>query len=307
MKRLIILLTMAFAFSFAMAQNTAYVDQYGTNIADVEQIGTDNFADVDQGALGSSVSNNKVPGNNGDWRDGAFITQIGDDNRATIDVDGSSNGSDIYQFGSGNEGIQDINTSGTHGTSWDLMGVDLDQLGNDNYALQTTVKSFGSSPIKRMYVIQNGDGNVVNQLSIGGYANSQHIVQVGNNNNNPVESGNTLDVSATGLANPLDLPWTFTNQGGYSSTNDYTQYSNQMKGVAHIYVDGDGNNTFQYQETSWSDKGNTATIDIAGNNSDVVQGQKGDYNSSILDLDGDGNIVTSSQYGDHNQVEVDKL
>ena len=115
---------------------------------------------IDQGTVATPVTNNKVPGYVGDWIGGAFIDQIGDDNDASINMhDGGTNGSSIYQFGDDNQGYQDIGTSHSIGTSWSLMGVDLDQLGNNNWATQKTVPSFGSAGVKRMFVIQDGNYN----------------------------------------------------------------------------------------------------------------------------------------------------
>lgn len=306
MKKLSLIFIALFAVVFAMAQvtqNTATIDQYGTNVAQIEQVGEMNLADIDQGGLSGLVVNSPVNSQGNLY--GSFVKQIGDKNQAFVDVSGSGNGTKIYQDGSSNYGKQDINASGSAGIINLKMGVDLYQKGNDNSSLQTTVPSFGSSPIRQMYVDQQGNGNFVNQLSIGGYGNSQHVVQKGNNNNNPTKSGNLLDVSATGLSNPLNLSWAYGNQGRYISTNDYTQYSNQMAGKAHIDIEGNGNNTFQFQESSWSNTANVATIKIDGNTNDVIQGQKGNLNSSKVDVDGDGNVITTSQLGNSNIDDVD--
>ena len=305
MKKLIFLFAMVFAVSMAMGQNSgnvASVDQYGSNIAEIEQTGSNNTGDIDQGTLGTPVTNNKVPSYAGDWIGGAFIDQIGDGNDAAINMhNGGNNGSSVYQYGNDNKGYQDIGTSHSIGTSWDLMGVDLDQLGNNNWATQTTVASFGSAGVKRMFVLQDGNYNVADQLSVGGYVNAQDITQIGNNNNNPTQSGNTYDISATTLADPLSLAW------AHKPVGDFTQYANQMRGTSHIYVEGNDNNTFQYQEyTVWSLSGqNDAWMDIYGNGNDVAQGQLGEYNSSDIDIDGDGNVVTSSQLGDSNTIDID--
>ncbi|MBK3516953.1 hypothetical protein [Carboxylicivirga marina] len=310
MKKVVFLLSMLVCAGLVMAQNSgneADIEQYGSNIAEIEQTGSDNDADIIQGSLATPVTNNKVPTNAGDWKGGAFIEQIGDDNTASITMQGGgNNGSSIYQDGDDNEGHQDIGTSQTIGTSWDLMGLDLDQIGNNNMATQRTVRSFGSAGVKRMFVIQEGDYNVATQLSVGGYSNNQSITQTGNNNNNATVSGNVFDISATTLGNPLDLPFKMSN-GSTDVSGDYTQYSNQMFGNAVINVTGDNNNTYQYQEYSvWSVSGrNDAWIDIIGDNNDVVQGQLGEYNDSDIDIDGNGNVVTTSQFGDSNIIDVD--
>lgn len=308
MKKVSLFLGMVLSASMAMAQvasNTATIDQYGTNVAQIEQDGEKNLADINQGSLSHSVINS--PANSQGNLYGSYVKQIGNENEALVDVSGSGNGTKIYQEGFSNYGKQDINANGSAGIVNLKMGVDLYQKGNDNSSLQTTVPSFGSSPVRLMYVDQQGNDNFVNQLSIGGSGNSQHVVQKGNNNNNPTKSGNSLDVSATGLNNPMNLSWAYGNQGGYSSTNDYTQYSNQMAGKAHIDIEGNDNNTFQFQESSWSNTANVATIKIAGNANDVIQGQKGNLNTSEIDVNGSGNVITSSQLGDHNTTSIELL
>jgi hypothetical protein len=302
MRKLFALLTVVFFAGFMMAQdNDASVTQYGSNIGIVTQTGSSNNGDIIQGSLATPVTNNKVPGYSGDWIGGAFINQLGGNNDASINMhNGGNNGSSVYQAGDDNNGYQDIGTSQSIGTSWNLMGVDLDQIGNSNWATQKTISSFGSAGVKRMYVAQTGDNNIADQLSIGGYGNDQHISQIGNNNNNPSESGNTYDVSATTLTDPLALPW------AYKPAGDYTQYSNQMHGTTKMDVLGNGNNTYQYQEyTVWALSGqNDATMSVNGDNNDVAQGQLGEYNSSDIDIAGSGNVMTNSQWGDSNTATI---
>lgn len=298
MKHLLVVLTIILFASLSFAQdNSSTIEQYGANIGIITQTGSDNNADIDQGTAASPVTNNKVPAYAGDWKGGAFIDQMGINNDASINMhDGGNNGSSIYQFGDENKGYQDIGTSQTIATSWTLMGVDLDQLGSGNWATQKTIASFGSAGIKEMFVIQDGNENVADQLSIGGYVNNQSITQVGSYNNNPTASANSYDVSSTGLVDPLSLPW------AHKPIGDFTQYSNQMRGNTVIDVVGDGNNTFQYQEYSvWSLSGeNDAFMDVTGNYNDVAQGQLGEYNSSDIDIIGSSNVVTNSQFGDSN-------
>lgn len=323
MKKLVLLFATLFAVGFAMAQNTANVNQvgtsnngtvvqtgvgngatmnqYGSNIAVIQQIGATNTADIDQGASGANVDNSHAPAYAGDWKEGAFIHQNGAGNEAAIDVNVSRNGSQIDQLGDGNWAKQEVNSTYARTTNWDRMGVDINQTGNDNWANQKTVGSFGTYGVQGMKINQVGGDNVADQLSIGGMANVTEIEQIGNNNNNPGVSGNTFDVSSTGLANPLALAW------AHKPAGDFTQYMYQNKGVTHMYVEGNNNNTYQYQEYSvWAVSGqNDAWIDLYGNGNDVAQGQMGDLNSSDIDIDGDGNVVTSSQFGDSNVVDID--
>ncbi len=324
MKKLSIFLIMVFAVVFAMAQNNiadvtqvgngnngivnqsgnsnnAEVDQYGSNIAKVEQIGVSNKGEIAQGASGASVLNNYIPGYSGDWKEGAFINQTGERNDAEIDVNVSRNGSRIDQLGNDNWAKQEVNSTYARTTNWDRMGVDINQKGNNNWANQKTIASFGTYGVQGMKINQEGNYNVADQLSIGGMSNATEIEQIGNNNNNPTHSGNTFDVSATGLANPLALSW------AQKPAGNYTQYMFQNKGETHMYVEGNNNNTAQYQEYSvHSISGqNDAWMDIFGSGNDVAQGQLGDLNSSDIDITGDSNVVTTSQFGDNDFIKID--
>lgn len=326
MRKLIFLLSMLMVGSFAMAQNTATVyqegtanngnvtqtggdndatmDQYGSNIALVLQIGNSNKSDIDQGASGANVNNSHAPAYSGDWKEGAFIYQTGDDNEATIDVNVSHNGSQIDQLGNNNWAKQEVNSTYARTTNWDRMGLDINQTGSNNRANQKTLAGFGTYGVQGMKINQEGNYNVADQLSIGGKVNVTEIDQIGSNNNNPTQSGNTFDISSTGLASPLALSW------NHKPAGDFTQYMFQNKGVTHMYVSGDNNNTFQYQEyvTYGGDEGqgqNDALMNIYGSENDVAQGQLGDLNSSDIDIDGDGNVVGSSQLGDSNIIDVD--
>ncbi len=301
MKKLVFFFAMVFAVGTALAQsNVATINQYGTNIAEIEQAGSANAGIINQGTNVSPVTNSG-PNNPGNWLYGAFIDQIGNNNEAKITMNSSSNGASIDQKGNFNKAEQELNAPISKTTSWDRMGLDIDQIGSYNNAAQKTVGSFGCYGVQGMMIKQEGDYNIANQLSVGGMSNVTEITQIGNNNNNPTKSGNVYDVSATTLADPLSLPF------AHRPTGDYTQYTNQMLGTTHIYVEGDNNNTYQHQEYRvWSTSGrNNAWIDIYGSNNDVAQGQLGESNSSDIDiLGGNNNVITSSQYGDNNFVKI---
>lgn len=303
MKKTIFLFVLVFAVTFAIAQNSgniATIDQYGTNIAEIAQMGSNNDADIDQGELGSSVTNS---GPQTSWLYGAFIVQIGDDNDAIIDVNTSNAGSSIYQSGNDNWAKQELNSTYHKTTNWARMGLDIDQVGNDNWANQKTIYSFGSFGVQGMMIVQTGNDNIADQLSIGGKSNVTEITQIGNNNNNPTINGNAYDVSATMLADPLSLSWT------QKPTGTFTQYTNQMNGTTHMYVYGDNNNTHQYQECSLTNGqivgDNDAFMDVYGSGNNVAQGQLGEQNWTGIDIEGDGNVVASSQLGDNNMVDID--
>ena len=306
MKKIIFLFAMIFAVSMAMAQeNDAEINQYGTNIAEIEQVGDLNEAIINQGDEGASVTNSGSNGS-GDWKFGSFITQEGTDNTAEVDVNTSKNGTSIDQLGNANWAKQELNANISKTTDWDRMGLDINQEGDNNWANQETRAGFGTYGVQGMMINQDGNYNIADQMSIGGTNQQVEIEQIGNNNNNPDESSNVFDVSATGLANPLALPWVLKPAG------DFTQYMFQNKGVAHMYVKGDDNNTYQYQEyvTYGGDEGqgqNDATMDVWGSGNNVAQGQLGDLNSSDIDINGDGNVVTTSQLGDSNMATIQLL
>ena len=304
MKKVIFLFAMVLATSFAIAQtNDAEINQYGTNIADIEQVGSINEAIINQGAAGASVTNSGSNSGSG-WKYGSFITQEGSNNTAEVDVNTSRNGTSIDQLGNYNWAKQKLNANISKTTNWDRMGLDINQEGNNNWANQKTRAGFGTYSVQGMMINQAGDYNIADQMSIGGMNQQVEIEQIGNNNNNTGVSGNIFDVSATGLINPLTLFW------AQKPAGDFTQYMFQNKGVAHMYVKGNDNNTYQYQEyvTYGSAEGqgqNDAMMDVWGSGNNVAQDQLGDLNSSDIDIDGDGNVVISSQFGDSNIVNID--
>jgi len=303
MKKLSLIFAMVFAVSMAMAQNTGSITQYGTNIGNVEQTGSLNDATITQGAVAAPVTN---WGTNlgADWKYGAFIYQTGIDNDAVIDVNSSSNGAQIDQLGDYNWAKQELNAQISKTTNFNRMGLDINQNGVHNWANQVTQPGFGTYGVQGMMINQIGEYNIADQMSIGGMQNTSEIEQIGDNNNNPTVSLNTFNVSATGLQNPLTLLWT------HKPAGDFTQYMFQNKGITHIYVQGNNNNTFQYQEyvTYGGAEGqgqNDALMDVYGSGNDVAQGQLGDLNVSEIDIDGSNNVVTSSQFGDNNRVNID--
>ncbi|KAA3610556.1 MAG: hypothetical protein DWQ05_21280 [Calditrichaeota bacterium] len=269
------------------ATNTATVDQYGKNLAEVDQTGTSNNADVDQGTAAVPRSNNHPPAYVGDHEWGAWIEQVGNTNTAVIDQQGNSGSADIYQLGNLNEGYQEINTFASGATSTTRKGLDIDQIGDENWANQKTVASFGSFGIKKMYVDQIGDNNLADQYSKGGMQSTMEIRQEGNGNDY------TVDVSATGKPSPLAMSFVDKPAG------DFTQYQNGRFSTASIDILGDDNHTAQYQEyTVWSTSGaNYAEIDILGDFNNAAQGQIGENNTATIDMVGDANVGAISQTG----------
>lgn len=306
MKKLSLILIALFAVGFVIAQNTATINQFGSNIGSVTQSGgNDNQATIQQGFAGAAVTNNLNQPTG--WKQGSYIQQIGSSNEASATVRTSANGTSIYQEGNSNFSTQEVGSTYHETTSLTIMGIDAEQIGNDNHATQKTIMSFGSAGIKPMTVYQEGNSNVADQVSVGGYGQIQRIRQVGDNNNNPNSSLNAFDLTSTTLSNPLTaLNYRFNNGYGTTIQPPLTQYANQMYGSAIMNVYGNNNNTYQFQEYSvWSKSGrNNMTLDLIGNNNDVAQGQLGEYNNSDLDIEGSGNVVSTSQLGDSNIADV---
>ena len=338
MKKVIFLFAMVLTVGFAMAQNTATVnqtgtsnsgtvnqsgasnnatiDQYGTNLGQILQTGTGNIGNIDQGTLAKPVTN--VPTTY--YNVGAWIKQVGETNNASIV---SQNDGSIHNSGSGNAGSIDQN--GKTNTASQVLGshtsqraktsarvaVEIDQLGDGNKAWQLTRGNFGSHGIQQMWVDQIGVNNYANQYSNGGMASVMTVKQEGSGNGN----AKSADVNSTGLASPLSLPWGTkmhpANAGGINAgkilSGEYTQYQNGRYSEAIINVKGDDNKTTQAQEfTSWSLSGqNKAYIDILGNTNAVIQAQMGEKNTSDVDITGSYNVVASSQLGDVNAVDID--
>lgn len=298
MKKLLTLtFGLLFVASFAFAQNNATINQYGTNIGQITQTGSSNAGTINQGADGAAVANS---GSNTSWLYGAFIDQDGNTNTAEIDMNSSQNGASIYQGGNDNWAKQELNAQISKTTNWDRMGLDIDQIGDNNWANQKTVASFGSYGVQGMAIVQSGNYNKADQLSIGGMQNVTEITQIGDNNNNSAMSGNSYDVSATGLTDPLLLAY------AHKPAGTFTQYAYQGKGTTHMYVNGNNNNTYQYQEyTVWSTYGaNDAMMDVIGSENDVAQGQIGTYNFSDIDVSGSNNVVTTGQVGDNSDATL---
>ncbi|BBE20870.1 hypothetical protein AQPE_5065 [Aquipluma nitroreducens] len=314
MKKVSLFLGFAFMACMVFAQNNATVNQFGSNIGSVNQDGSGNNATIQQGSSGAAVTNNHAPAYVGDWIQGSYIHQIGQTNTAEATVRQSGNGTDINQVGDVNTAKQDVGSYYEETTSYTKMGLDIDQIGGNNWATQKTIKTYGNFGVQGMTVYQGGNYNIADQVSIGGMGQVQSIKQVGDNNNNPIKSGNTFDLSSTTinnplavLQNPLTLAFTF-GAGAQTVSLPLTQYSKQELGKATIDVLGSDNNTYQFQETpTWGGGKNQATIDLIGNKNDVAQGQLGALNNSDFDLTGDENVVSNSQLGNSNIADVNIL
>jgi hypothetical protein len=271
--------------------NEANVTQYGTNTSLVNQSGEDNDATVTMGEDGSPVNNSDTPS----WRYGAFIDQIGQENKAGINIHkgdgtyqsgGNSNGARIEQYGNRNQAFQDISNSQVKTTNWDRMGAHIKQLGDDNFGQQQVFRSFGTHGSGGILIDQNGNENQALQYVIGGRSNVTEIFQYGD--------GNKYTGFQSQIADILDLPWALKPAG------DFAQYQRGEYSTVRIDVLGDDNITAQYQEgTTWGGGYNTAEIDIIGNENQAAQAQLGINNVAGITITGSWNKAGVQQLGDY--------
>ena len=245
---------------------TAYVNQYGSNIGNIQQLGVGlNTATINQGTSGSPVTNNHQAAYAGDWQDGAFVTQNGESNTAYIGMTGNHSTGTIYQQGSSNTGSQNIGTtysemSGAH------YGVWMYQKGDENNSSQNTTAAYGVAGIKDMTVYQEGNTNTADQTSIAGYGSILQVWQYGN--------GNTSN-----------------------------QYQAQIGGIASTYVVGDNNTTSQYQDDPDHNGHvgfNSGYINITGSNNTSTESQVGRDNSAQITVSTDQNIAHIYQTNNSN-------
>jgi len=251
--------------------NGAAVNQYGKNLADIQQTGSTNTAQIDQGASGSPVTNFHLPAYPSDWWMGAYIVQSGNGNLATMNQKNSSTYSHIKQDGDGNKGTQDLGASisQANGTYSPHRGVQIDQVGNNNEAYQTTQSHFGCYGIQDMQIEQTGNSNYAKQDSVGGMASTMEIFQEGDDNSS-------------------------------------TQYQNGRWSTAHVDILGSNNTTDQYQQyTSYGNSGqNEAYIDIVGSDNTANQSQTGEENNADIDISGNNNTACQTQDGSNNTAVI---
>lgn len=283
--------------------NVATIDQVGTSKAIVIQTGNTNWVYVSQQGY-------NFPQTGGGWKLGAYINQTGDNNiaKSVWTTTNDNNGVGIDQTGDSHKAYQYVGSYQQKTTSYSVMGLDIEQWGgNDNWAFQQTIASFGSYGIQDMLIRQQGSDNFMNQLSVGGMAGKMESFQTGNSNDYDV-SGK----SVAGMASPLALPWahkpvlSLPSPGAGTPAGEYGQYQNARYGVATVNITGDSNHTAQYQEYRvWATSGaHKATGAIIGGSNYLVQGQIGESNQAYSDIAGDENIVWQSQDGDLNQSDI---
>ena len=282
MKKLLTLSTaLLFTAGAAFAQtNGAVVTQTGDeNDATVEQIGSANSAELNQGFAGQG-------------QDGALgdIFQDGSDNSATLNQrawGGDDNEHYITQIGASN-------SAAVNAFNGDNFGI-LEQVGADNSAKMNQAGTGHTSVI-----YQTGDENYAYSRIVSGSDNITGIVQgipsmmpgmggmVMNGLSAPLMSdGNVATLIITGSDNEAGILQI--GLGNSAGTNP--QYSGD-KGIS---IEGDGNTAGIAQMGI----GNSANIAVLGSSNMALVGQMGAANSASVMQDGSGNsaVVTQSGFG----------
>lgn len=149
MKKVSLFLGIMLAANFAMAQNTATVNQTGDNgQAIVTQGGTLNAAAVTQVETASNLPSGIQ--------------------KATVKQTGTSNNAIVSQTETG---------GGNHGTN----KAYIEQIGSSNQSVQSTYAPNYNSG-QDVWGYQNGENNILNQTWQGGYTNSFNASMTGNRN-----------------------------------------------------------------------------------------------------------------------------
>lgn len=265
--------------------NLAYVNQYGSNIANVQQFGFGlNTATVNQGSNGLPVTNNHQAAYNGDWQDGAFITQNGESNSAYIGMTGNRSTGTIYQEGTSNTGSQNIGTTYSE-KSGNTYGVWMYQKGDQNNSSQNTTAAYGVAGIKDMTVYQEGNSNKADQTSIAGYGSFLQVWQIGDGN-----SSNQYQAQIGGVASTYVV-------GNDNSTSQYQDDPNHNGHVGfnegYINIDGDSNISTESQ----IGRDNYASINVTTNLNTAHIYQVNDNNTATISQSlGDGNLANINQH-----------
>lgn len=263
--------------------------------ADIEQVGSDNDAAVNQTGPKANV---------------ASILQNGDENIATVDQDSTGTGggpnpnyvkpvSYIFSY-AGGVSDRGINQQGNRNTAV------VDQKAKNGTASITQDGDDNSATVNQEALVNGYNTGLVYQ---GGNNNSAQIDQVGGNDAKTYQtgSGHSASIEQIGIGNGpdpiLDCPgiadWSpladfdiaVYNYGTYRIP--VTQYQNGTGNVATAVVEGDYNKIGQWQDG----KLNVADLDILGDLNQVKQVQLRDDNDSEIDIIGHSNQAGTYQNG----------
>ena len=267
--------------------NEAVVEQFNgfRMISDIQQVGVDNRAGVEQGAgngkanltIQQTGSGNEVevhqlydaayaftPGYNA-----AGVNQTGEGNGAKLIQDGRSDSMTsalIRQDGSGNR-VDALQADPAGGS---VNGLKISQHGADNYAQVKQVTSLSNSSHNESRISQTGLNNAAVNDQIDVALTTSDINQLGNDNISSVEQ----------------------NQGVWRSNIAVDGASNQVD-VLQTSVEGESSNDSRIQ------------IDGVANIATVMQTGVGGSNSSEIAEAGDNNMIwvdqDASYHGDHSE------
>lgn len=326
MKKLVFLFAMVFAVTFAMAQNTANVSQTGNDhtstnqqlgtdnsikvvqsaepannpkgyISEINQTGTENMADVEQGG----PTQDYPQGSNGGAK--VEVAQNGVENSAIVDQNGNNGGlAKVTQVGDYQVAeVWNANGTGQATVYQEALIKNEAYLyqnrGNSNGAI-TQINGGGNLALVKQYrsdnseVIQDGSDNVsyVNQ-STGGGSSTANIYQYGSNN-------------GVGTFVPGIMPGH--NGGGHTATiTGATVYINQgptSGNIANINQGGDAlgkvldvfGNAAGIDQTSATNSVATITQFTDYNTANLIQSDLSN-SAIVLQEGGNTNVVNLSQ------------
>jgi len=167
---------------------------------------------------------------------GAFVSQIGEDNRASVVQTASDASADVRQQGADNNAAVTQRGSG-------LGFADVRQTGDGNAA---TVEQDGSGQ-SVLYVVQTGGGNraVSNQLTPGVSNNGAIMMQTGSDNLMTLiqnDSGNTAALVQDGDRKDMTAV-----QNGLNNQLSWTQ---QGSGLSNLQITQPGGQALQITQTN---------------------------------------------------------
>lgn len=261
MKKVIFLFAMVFVVTFAMAQNTAVVNQTGNshdasvaqtgdlngatvdqfggnnNYIDVVSTGNRNVVDVDQNGTDINAANVGLYG---------YVHQTGNENNAKLDQEGSKIDGKIDQINGFNTAV--VTQTGTwlqlesHGLVQERAYGDA---GNEAYLTQTnSYQSLNASQYGSANILRSNQSGNKNQFSAfqDGISNYAEITQSGSDNFAGWESTTNNKLTQTGTDNDAFV----TQLGGslflLTQLGDFNYTGMQLtRSVAKVLQDGDNN------------------------------------------------------------------
>ena len=288
------------------------------NKAYIEQIGTSNMAIQSENApgynSGQHVWGKQIGTSNVLFQEvtsGHTISlkaiQDGTGNIAAQTANGAHNTGEVYQEGDRNYANQ---TMGGSNNGYGSAVVLIDQLGNDNTALQM-FNGIGSSHKNNGEIYQIGEFNESNQIIVGRDNDITAFINGSDNTTNQVQNGD---------GNKSTVKIGFQNTPTYAS--DFNQVSTVQQGNSNSATFGltkgnsndvtifqAGNSNFTEMSVKYGDN-NTLNETAFGNenrtrlNINAAWGQNSSGNEVNISKNGNGNYVAGVINGDNNDVDI---